>query len=73
MINYVDTYGPLGPTRSHFDIKATERSGQTEDDRRYDPASRRDEDEPWEFKYGYEKGALRCCPPPDANDVERWW
>ena len=39
----------------------------------YDPNFRHPQDEPWEFKFGYEAGALRCCHPPDAEDVEGWW
>ena len=69
MMDYCESHGDLGPTRSKFDVKALD----FKDDPRYDPCCRHPQDEPWEFTFGYEASALRCCHPPDAEDVESWW
>ena len=28
---------------------------------------------PWERLFGFQPGALRCCEPPDIEDVESWY
>ena len=71
MLSYCASHGALGPTRSKFDLKAVDLMGDQAN--AYDPIIRRDEDAPWEFRYGFETGARRSCLPPDKEDVESWW